>query len=59
MSQANVEVMRAAIEAFNRCDGEGFGAFLSNEAEIVPVQAALEGTVHPGSERRQAVLRRC
>jgi ketosteroid isomerase-like protein len=48
MSQANVEIMRAAIEAFNRRDGEGFGAFLANDAEIVPVRAALEGTVYRG-----------
>lgn len=40
--------MRAAIEAFNRRDGEGFGAFLTNDAEIVPVRAALEGTVYRG-----------
>ena len=56
MSQANVEVMRAAIEAFNRRDGEGFGAFLANEAEIVPVRAALEGTVYRG---RNAATQYC
>jgi SnoaL-like domain len=50
MSQANVEIMRAAIEAFNRRDGEGFGAFLANDAEIVPVRAALEGTVNRGPD---------
>jgi ketosteroid isomerase-like protein len=48
MSQENVEIMRAAIEAFNRRDGEGFGAFLASEGEIVPVRAALEGTVYRG-----------
>jgi ketosteroid isomerase-like protein len=48
MSQENVETMRAAIEAFNRRDGEGFGAVLANDAEIVPVRAALEGTVYRG-----------
>jgi ketosteroid isomerase-like protein len=50
MSQANVEIMRAAIEAFNRRDGESFGAFLANDAEIVPVRAALEGTVYQGPD---------
>jgi ketosteroid isomerase-like protein len=50
MSQENVETMRAAIEAFNRRDGEGFGAFLANDAEIVPVRAALEGTVYRGRD---------
>src|SRR5450759_2998657 len=50
MSQENVESMRAAIDAFNRRDGEGFGAFLANDAEIVPVRAALEGTVYRGPD---------
>lgn len=44
----NVEIMRAAMEAFNRRDGEGLGAFLAKDAEIVPVRAALEGTVYRG-----------
>src|SRR5450631_2767063 len=48
MSQENVETMRAAIDAFNRRDGDGFGAVLANDAEIVPVRAALEGTVYRG-----------
>jgi ketosteroid isomerase-like protein len=48
MSQENVDTMRAAIEAFNRRDGEGFGALLAEDAEIVPVRAALEGTVYRG-----------
>jgi ketosteroid isomerase-like protein len=50
MSQSNVEIMRAAIEAFNRRDDEAFGAFLTNDAEIVPVRAALEGTVYRGPD---------
>jgi ketosteroid isomerase-like protein len=50
MSQENVEIVRAAIEAFNRRDGEAFGAFLSSDAEIVPVRAALEGTVFHGRD---------
>ena len=50
MSQENVEVMRAAKEAFNRRDGIGFGAFLADDAEIVPVRAALEGTVYRGPD---------
>jgi ketosteroid isomerase-like protein len=56
MSQENVEIVRAAIEAFNRRDGEGFGAFLADDAEIVPVRAALEGTVYRG---RDAAARYC
>jgi ketosteroid isomerase-like protein len=48
MSQENVEIMRSALEAFNRRDGESFDAFLSTDAEIVPVRVALEGTVYRG-----------
>jgi ketosteroid isomerase-like protein len=50
MSQENVEAMRTAMEAFNRRDAEGFGALLSKDAEIVPVRAALEGTVYRGPD---------
>ena len=42
--------MRAAMEAFNRRDGEGFGALLASDAEIVPVRAVLEGTVYRGPD---------
>jgi ketosteroid isomerase-like protein len=48
MSRENVETLRAAMEAFNRRDGEGLGAFLADDAEVVPVRAALEGTVYRG-----------
>jgi ketosteroid isomerase-like protein len=50
MSQENVETMRTAIVAFNRRDGKGFGALLARDAEIVPVRAALEGTVYRGPD---------
>ena len=36
MPQANVEIMRAALDAFNRRDGKAFGALLDKDAEIVP-----------------------
>ena len=49
MSQ-NVETMRAAMEAFNRRDGEGFAAQLADDAVIVPVRAAVEGTVYRGPD---------
>ena len=54
MSQENVETMRAVIEAFNRREGGEFGAFLTEDAEIVPIRAALEGTTYRG--RNAAVL---
>ena len=44
----NVQIMRAAIEAFNRRDGDAFDALLAEDAEIVPVRAALEGTTYSG-----------
>ncbi|HEY4896458.1 MAG TPA: nuclear transport factor 2 family protein [Solirubrobacteraceae bacterium] len=45
-----MEIVRKAIEAFNRRDAEGFGALFSEDAEIVPVRSALEGTVYRGPE---------
>jgi len=50
MSQKNLDTMRAAIDAFNRRDGEGFDAHLAEDAKIVPVRSALEGTVYRGSD---------
>ena len=44
------KLMRAAMASFNRRDGERFGALLSRDAEIVPVRAALEGTVYRGPD---------
>jgi ketosteroid isomerase-like protein len=48
MSHENVAAIRAAVDAFNRRDGYAFGALLAEDAEIVPVRAALEGTVYRG-----------
>jgi ketosteroid isomerase-like protein len=50
MSEENVQVMREAMDAFNRRDGERFGALLASDAEIVPVRAALEGTTYRGPD---------
>jgi ketosteroid isomerase-like protein len=50
MPEKNLETMRTALAAFNRRDGEAFGALLAREAEIVPVRAALEGTVFSGPD---------
>jgi hypothetical protein len=50
MSQENVAILRAAMGAFNRRDGEAFGVFLARDAESVPVRAALEGTVYRGPD---------
>jgi ketosteroid isomerase-like protein len=43
-----IEIARAAIEAFNRRDGAAFDALLAADAEIMPVRSALEGTVYRG-----------
>jgi hypothetical protein len=51
MSQGRrVETMRAAMAAFNRRDGEALGAVLAEDAEIVPVRAAVDGTVYRGPD---------
>jgi ketosteroid isomerase-like protein len=42
--------MRAAMAAFNRRDGEAFGAVFAEDVEIVPVPAAVEGTVYRGPD---------
>jgi ketosteroid isomerase-like protein len=49
VSRENVEIMEAALEAFNRRDGDAFGALLDCEAEIIPVRAELDGTTFRGS----------
>jgi ketosteroid isomerase-like protein len=50
MSRKNVEIVNAAMALFDRRDAEGFGALLASDAEIVPVRAALEGTVYRGTD---------
>jgi ketosteroid isomerase-like protein len=50
MPGENVDVMRRAMEAFNHRDGDRFDALLAADALIVPVRAAVEGTVYRGSE---------
>ena len=50
MSQENVDRMRTAMEAFNRGDGGAFDGLLADDAEIVPVRAALEGTIYRGRD---------
>jgi ketosteroid isomerase-like protein len=50
MPEENVDLMRTAMEAFNHRDGDRFDALLAADALIVPVRAAVEGTVYRGSE---------
>jgi ketosteroid isomerase-like protein len=48
MSQENVEVVRNALDAFNRRDGARFDAILAADAAIVPARAAVESVVYEG-----------
>jgi ketosteroid isomerase-like protein len=50
MSQEDVEVVRQAVEAFNRHDAEAMQAFCMPEVEIVPLRAAVDGTVYRGPD---------
>ena len=50
MSQENLEGVRTAMEAFNRRDAEAFGALFAEDAEIVPVRVAVDGTVYRGPD---------
>lgn len=45
-----MEVGRRCVDAFNRRDLEAFAALLTHDAEVVPMRAALEGTVYRGRE---------
>jgi ketosteroid isomerase-like protein len=50
MSYENVDRLRAAIQAFNERDGKKFDGLLAPDAEIVPVRAAVEGTIYRGRD---------
>ena len=49
-TSGNVATLRAAIEAFNRRDGDCFDDLLAEDAQIVPARAALDGTVYRGPD---------
>jgi ketosteroid isomerase-like protein len=48
MPEERVELARRLIELFNRGDREGLKEITIDDAEIVPMRAALEGTVYRG-----------
>ena len=50
MSEENVERMRQAMAAFNEGDGAAFDKLLADDALIVPVRAAVEGTTYRGRD---------
>src|SRR5436190_1759344 len=48
MPEERVELTRRLVELFNRRDVEGLKEITVADAEIVPMRAALEGTVYRG-----------
>jgi ketosteroid isomerase-like protein len=48
MAQDNVEITRRALGHFNSGDREALRELTAESAEIVPLRAALEGTVYRG-----------
>jgi ketosteroid isomerase-like protein len=54
MSQENIEIALAAVDAWNRGDREAWMALWDEEAEFYPLRAQLEGEAywgHDGMER--------
>jgi ketosteroid isomerase-like protein len=59
MSQENVEIALAAVDAWNRGDHEAWLALWDEEAEFYPLRAQLEGesySGHGGLERFRAEM---
>jgi uncharacterized protein len=50
MSQENVEIVLAAVDAWNRGDREAFLALWDEEAEFYPLRAQLEGESYRGHD---------
>jgi ketosteroid isomerase-like protein len=56
MSEENVEIALAAIDAWNRGDREAWLALWDEEAEFVPLRAQLEGESYSGHDRLKRFL---
>ena len=50
MSESNVEIVRAGLDAWNRRDVAAVVEVLDPQAELHPMRAVLEGTVYRGPE---------
>jgi ketosteroid isomerase-like protein len=50
MSKENVDIVHAALRAFNQRDRAGFDVLLATEAEIIPARAAIESVAYRGSD---------
>jgi ketosteroid isomerase-like protein len=57
MSQGNVEVATAAIEAFNVADLDGFAGCTTPDFEWSPSMVAIEGTIFRGREGIKSYFR--
>src|SRR5262245_28964806 len=51
MSQANLEMTRRLIDAYNRGDVESFLAEMDPDIEWIPIMAVLEGRVYRGHDQ--------
>ncbi len=56
MSQENVEIGLAAVDAWNRGDREAWLALWDEEAEFYPLRAQLEGESYSGHEGLERFL---
>jgi len=50
MSDKDLEIIRAGVEALNRGDVDGLAEALDPDVELVPLRAVLDGTVYRGHE---------
>jgi ketosteroid isomerase-like protein len=50
MSTENVEMARRGVEHFNRGDRNALAEMAAPDIELVPMRAALEGTVYRGTD---------
>jgi ketosteroid isomerase-like protein len=58
MSQENVEIVRRAIEAFNRRDFDGYDELSTPDSEWVTSMGAIEGEIFRGREGAETYLER-
>jgi ketosteroid isomerase-like protein len=56
MSEENVEIGLAAVDAWNRGDREAWLALWDEEAEFYPLRAQLEGESYSGHEGLERFL---
>jgi uncharacterized protein (TIGR02246 family) len=56
MSESNVEIVQAGLDAWNRRDVAAVIEVLTDDAELVPMRAVFEGSVYRGKEGFNAFL---